>query len=104
MHFPLFVGGLCLSFFCYALLCVLFSIAIILKRKRKLVALLILYYRCIVTINVLRFFLTVPWVGLLYVIVVFPVHTHLLFELCMQVHIGDLAHTLSSARLMQSAY
>ena len=31
---------LCLSFFCYALLCVLSSFAIILQRKKELVALL----------------------------------------------------------------
>ena len=42
-----------------------------------LVALLLLSYRCIVTINVLWLFLTVPWAGLLYVNVVFPDHTHL---------------------------
>ena len=42
MHFPLFVGVLCLSLFCYALRCVHSSFAIILKRKRKLVALLLL--------------------------------------------------------------
>ena len=53
----------------------------ILKRKRKLVALLLLSYRCIVSINVLWLFLTVPWVGLQCVIVVFPDHAHLLFEL-----------------------
>ena len=41
-YFPLFVGVLCLSLFCYALLCVHSSFAIILKRKRKLVALLLL--------------------------------------------------------------
>ena len=76
---PWFVGFLCLSLFCYALLCVHSSFAIISKRKRKLVALLLLSYRCIVTINVLWLFLTVPWVGLQYVIVVFPDHTHLLF-------------------------
>ena len=51
-------------------------------KKRKLkVALLLLSYRCIVTINVLWLFLTVPWVGLYCVIVVFPDHTHLLFIL-----------------------
>ena len=44
-----------------------------------LVALLFLSYRCIVTINVLWLFLAVPCVGLQYVIVVFPDHTHLLF-------------------------
>ena len=32
----------------------------------------LLSYRCIVTINVLWHFLTVPWVGLQCVIVVFP--------------------------------
>ena len=80
MYFPLFVTVLCLSLFCYALLCVHSSFAIILKRKRKLVALLLWSYRCIVTIYVLWLFLTVPWVGLQCVIVVFPDHTPLLFE------------------------
>ena len=75
----MFVGVLCLSLFCYALLCVHFSFAIILKKKRKLVALLLLSCRCIVTINGLWLFLTVPWVGLQYWIVVIPDHTHLLF-------------------------
>ena len=79
MYFPLFAEVLCLSLFCYALLCVHSSFAIILKRKRKLVALLLLSYRCIVTINVLWLIFTVPWVGLQYVIVVFPDYTHLLF-------------------------
>ena len=68
--------------FVFVLLCsVHSSFAIILKRKRKLVALLLLSYRCIVTLNVLWLFLTVPWVGLQCVIVVFPDHTHLLFNL-----------------------
>ena len=49
----------------------------VLKRKRKLVALLLLSYRCIVYVNVLWLFLTVLWVGLQCVIVVFPDHTHL---------------------------
>ena len=38
MYFPLFVGVLCLSLFCNALLFVLSSFAFILKRKRELVA------------------------------------------------------------------
>ena len=67
-------------FFCYALLCVHSSFAIILKRKRKLVALLLLSNRCIVTINVLWVLFTVPWVGLYIVIVVFSDYTHLLSE------------------------
>ena len=78
MHFPLFVGDVCLSLFYFALLCVHSRFAIILKRKRKLVALLLLSYRCIVTVNVLLLFLTVPWVGLQYMIVVFH-DTHLHF-------------------------
>ena len=50
------------------------SVVIILKRKRKLVALLLLSYRCIVTVNVLWLFLAVPWVGLQCEIGVFPNH------------------------------
>ena len=79
MYFPLFVGVLCLSLFCYALLCVHSSLVIILKRKRKLVTLILLSYRCIVTVNVLWLFLAVPWVGLQCVIMVFPYHIHLIF-------------------------
>ena len=78
MYFPLFIGVLCLSFVWYALLRVHSSFVIILKRKRKLVALLLVSYRCIATINVLWLFLAVPWVGLQCVIVVFSDHTHLL--------------------------
>ena len=85
MYFPLFVGVLCLSLFCYALVCVHSSFAITLKRKRKLVALPLLSYRCIVTINVLWLFFTMPWVGLQCVIEVFPDHTHLPFALKMSI-------------------
>ena len=67
-----------MSLFYNTLLCVHSNFAIILKRKRKPVALLLLSYRCIVTINVLWLFLTVPCVGLQCVIVVFPDHTHFL--------------------------
>ena len=80
MYFPLFVGVLCLSLFCYALLCVHSSFAIILKRKRKLVAFLLLSYRCIVTLNAMWLFLNVSWVGLQCVIVVCPDHTQLLLR------------------------
>ena len=58
-------GGSVFSLFRYALLCLNSSFAIILKRKRKLVALLLLSYICIVTINVMWLFLGVPWVGLI---------------------------------------
>ena len=57
------VGFLCLSSFCYASLCVLSSFATILKRKRELVALLLLA-GCPVTVNVLWLFFMVPWIGL----------------------------------------
>ena len=73
------MGVLCLSLFCYELLCVHSSFAIIFKMKKKLVALLLLSYRCMVTIHVLWLFLAVPWVGMQCVSVVFPDHTHLLF-------------------------
>ena len=45
--------------------------------KRELVALLSLSSQCLVI--VVRLFLTVPWVCLKFVIVIFPDHTHLLF-------------------------
>ena len=66
-----------MSAFYYALLCVYSSFAIILKRKRKLIALLLLSYIFTVTINVLWLFLTVPWVGLQCTMVEFPNHPHL---------------------------
>ena len=44
-----------------------------------MVALLLLSFRCLVTVNVLWLFLTVLWVGLQCVIVVFPDHNPLLF-------------------------
>ena len=72
-----FCVGLC---FGISLLCVLSSFAIILTRKRELIALLLLCFKCLVTVNVLCFFLTVPWVGLQCVIVVFPDHTHFLYD------------------------
>ena len=68
-----------MSLLCYAFLCVHSSFAIILNKKRKLVALILLSNRCNVTINYLWLFVTVPRVGLQYVIVVFPDHTHVLF-------------------------
>ena len=55
------------------------SFAIILTRESELVALLLLSFGCLVTANVLWLSFTVPWVGLQFVIVVFPDHTHLLF-------------------------
>ena len=61
-----------------ALLCDLSSFAIILKRKRDLVALLLVSNGCLVTVYALWLFLTVPWVGLQCVIVVFPDHTNFL--------------------------
>ena len=66
------------SMFCYVVLCVFSSLAIILmgKRERASCFARLLSYRCIVTINVMWLFLTVPWVGLQSVIVAFPYHTH----------------------------
>ena len=53
MYLPLFVEVLCYSLFWYALLYVLSRFAIILARKRELVALLLLSFRCRVTVNFL---------------------------------------------------
>ena len=53
VFFPFIVGVLCLSLFCFVLLCVLSSFAIILKSKRELIALFLLSYGCLVTVNVL---------------------------------------------------
>ena len=63
--------------FCCTLLCVRSSIAISLKGKRELVALLNLSSWCLVMVE--RLFLAVPQGCLRFVIVVFPDHTHLLF-------------------------
>ena len=83
--------------FCYALLCVHSNVAIILKRRRKPVASLLLPHRCIVTINVQWFSLTVPWVGLQYMIVMFPDHTRLLFG-----NTGTDSHREASERPLPS--
>ena len=70
--------GVCnCSLFYGTLLCVHCSFAIILMGKRELVALLSLSSWCLVI--VVWLFLAVPWVCLLFVIVVFPDHTLLLF-------------------------
>ena len=52
--------GFCVCHCLVSLLCVLSSFAIILKRKRELVALLLSSYGCLVTVNVLWLFLTEP--------------------------------------------
>ena len=63
--------------FCCELLYVRSSFAIILVRKRELVALLCLSSWCLVNVWI---FLAVPWVCLQFVIVVFPGHT--IFTAC----------------------
>ena len=65
--------------FCCALLCVHFIFAITSMGKRELVTLLCLSSLCLV--NVVWLFLTMPWVCLQFVIVVFSDHTHLLILL-----------------------
>ena len=67
------------SMFCCTLLYVHSSIAIILMGKRELVALLNLSSWCLVMVG--RLFLAVPRGCLRFVIVVFPDHTHLLFQI-----------------------
>ena len=62
--------------------------AIILMGKRELVALLNLSFWCLVMVEWL--FLAVPWGCLLFAIVVFSYHTHLIFLYNIHVHIYDL--------------
>ena len=69
-------------YFCCTLLYVHSSIAIILVGKRELIALLNLSSWCLVMVE--RLFLAVPRGCLLFVIVVFPDHTHLLILLHQQ--------------------
>ena len=86
MYSPLFVcvfGPLCLSLFWYALLCVLSRVPIILKRK----ILFLLSHPCLAILYVLWLFLTVPWVGLQCVIVVFPGHNRFLLHFTNNKHI-----------------
>ena len=71
------VGFCNCSMFCYAILCVYSSFAIILMGKRELVALLCLSSWCLAVIVWL--FLTMPRACQQFVILVFPDHTHLLF-------------------------
>ena len=63
--------------FCYTLLYVHSSIAIILMGERELVALLNLSSWRLMMVEWL--FLAVPWVCLRFLNVVFPDHTHLVF-------------------------
>ena len=65
------MGALCLSLFCCALFCVLSRFEIICKRMRELVALILLSYGCLVTVNVLSLLLKVHRDGLRCVLVVF---------------------------------
>ena len=44
-----------------------------------MVVLLLLSYGCLVTVYVLWLFLTMPWVGLQCLLVVFPDYTHFFF-------------------------
>ena len=72
------IVGVCNCYmFCCTFLYVHSSIAIILMRKRELVALLNLSSWCLVMVE--RLFVAVPRGCLQFVIVVFSDHTHLLF-------------------------
>ena len=72
----------CQSFFlrsllCFVVHCVLSSFAIILLGSKELVVLLLLCSECHPVAVII--FLTVPWVGMQFLSVAFPGHTHLLF-------------------------
>ena len=92
--------------FCFTLLYVHSSIAIILMGKRELVALLNLSSWCLVMVE--RLFLAVLWGCLRFVMVVFPDHTHLLF--CMGqlryicIHILTQCRSTSHCKDVQSHF
>ena len=88
--------GVCnCSMFCYTLLYVHSSIAIILTGKKELIALLNLSSWCLVMVE--RLFLAVPRGCLQFVIVVFSDHTHLLFlgvPHCYKEALGDILSSI----------
>ena len=88
--------GVCnCSMYCCTLLNVHSSIAIILMRKRELIALLNLSSWFLVMVE--RLFLAVPRGSLQFVIVVFPDHTHLLFLVRYRIHKISTDPTLVSS-------
>ena len=90
--------GVCkCSMFCCTLIYVHSSFAIILMGKRGLVALLSLPSLCLVI--VLWLFLAVSWVCLLFVIVVFPDHTHLLFIFTLHIMTETYFHTRIATKM-----
>ena len=76
----------------FVLVCITFYVlsrfAVILTKKRELIALLLLSFWCLVTINVLWLFFTVAWVGMHNVIVIFSDSTQLLF-FCLKIDIKN---------------
>ena len=80
--------------------CVLFSFAIILKTKRELIVLILFWYRCLVSVNVMWLFFTVPWVGLQCVIGI-PDHTHLLFGATSIVRLCNVLYVLCAQCKLQ---
>ena len=88
--------------FCCTLLYVNSSIAIILMGKRELIALLNLSSWCLVMVE--RLFLTVQRGCLLFVIVVFPDHTHLLFLMSFLNSSYLLCEFFSLRKMMSSSF
>ena len=74
------------SMLCYALLCIYSSFAIILMGKSEVFALFCLSSWCLVI--VVWLVRAVLWVYLQFVIVVFPMHTHLLLFMCPSIKKG----------------
>ena len=75
------------SIFVFVLLCITlcsFLFCNHLEETEKAVCFAYISYRCIAIINVLWLFLTAPWLGLQYVVVVFPDNTHLLLKQAQQ--------------------
>ena len=80
MYFPLCEGVLCLFLFgMHSIVSIL--VCNHLEEEGRAGCFAFVSYECLVTVYVVWLFLTVPWVGLQCVIVVFLDHTYLLFYL-----------------------
>ena len=82
MYLQLFVGVLFWSLFWCVILCVVSSFCNHVDEEERAgcLAFIVLWMCCYYIF--LWLFLTVPWVGLRFVIMVFPDHSHLLSDIC----------------------
>ena len=73
------------------------------EEEREVVAFLLLSFRCLVTVDVLWLFSMLLCVGSQFVIMVFPDHTHLLFDIApkVQMYLGYVFAPLTSCFIFE---